>query len=135
LILTVGTTPPTDRQQLKSPWLLVRILGAVVTMAIWPTLQLLSYEVPLRHLFRQEVVDWLGPEHLGAQPYLEIPYRLIVTSACGLFIFAAPFVILFWKKGEFGNAAREISIVCLALISVEILFNFPLLLYIQPIIQ
>ena len=106
----------------------------MATMAIWPVSQILTFQVPFQHLFHQEVVDWLGPEHLGAQPYLEIPYRLIVTSASGLFIFAAPFVILFWKKGEFGNAAREISIVCLALIAIEILFNFRHVRYIEPIV-
>jgi hypothetical protein len=80
------------------------------------------------------VVDWLGPEHLGAQPYLEIPYRLIVTSVCGFFILAAPFAILFWKKGEFEAPAREISIACLALMAIEILFNFRHFRYIEPIV-
>ncbi len=134
LILAVRLSSPAERNQLKSRWLLFSILGAVVTMAIWPVSQILTFQVPFQHLFHQEVVDWLGPEHLGAQPYLEIPYRLIVTSACGFFIFAAPFVILFWKKSEFGNAAREISIVCIALVAIEILFNFRHVRYIEPII-
>jgi hypothetical protein len=103
-------------------------------MAIWPVSQILTFQVPFQHLFHQEVVDWLGPEHLGAQPYLEIPYRLFVTSASGFFIFAAPFVILFWKKGEFGTPVREISIACLALVAIEILFNFRHVRYIEPII-
>jgi len=133
-ILAVRLSSPAERNQLKSRWLLFSILGAVLTMAIWPVFQILTFQVPFQHLFHQEVIDWLGPEHLGAQPYLEIPYRLIVTSACGFFIFAAPFVVLFWKKGEFGNAAREISIACLALIAVEILFNFRHVRYAEPII-
>src|SRR5258708_8423115 len=103
-------------------------------MASWAVFQILTFQIPFQDLFLQEVIDWLGPEHLGAQPYLEIPYRLIVTSACGFFIFAAPFLILFWKKGEFGNAAREISVACLALIALEILSNSPPVPYPAPFI-
>jgi len=133
-ILAVRLSSPGERNQLKSPWLLFSILGCVITMLIWPVSQILTFQVPYQHLFHQEVVDWLAPEHLGAQPYLEIPYRLIVTSVCGLFVFAAPFVILFSKKGEFGTSAREISIACLALIAIEILFNFRHVRYVEPII-
>ncbi len=134
LILAVRLSSPAERNQLKSRWLLLGIIGALVTIAIWPVSQLLTFQVPYQHLFHQEVVDWLGPEHLGAQPYLEIPYRLIVTSACGFFIFAAPFVILFWKKREFGMPTREISIACLGLMAIEILFNFRHVRYVEPII-
>jgi 4-amino-4-deoxy-L-arabinose transferase-like glycosyltransferase len=123
-----------ERKPLKSRWLWFSFLGAVITMLIWPVSQILTFQIPYRHLFQQEVVDWLGPEHLGAQPYLEIPYRLIVTSACGLFILTAPFVILFWKKGEFGTPTREISIVCLALMAIEILFNFRHVRYLGPVV-
>jgi 4-amino-4-deoxy-L-arabinose transferase-like glycosyltransferase len=133
LILTVRTISPTERPQLRSPWLVVSILGALLTMAIWPAVQLLKYEVPLGHLYQQEVVDWLGPENLGSRPYLEIPYRLIVTSAGGVFLLSAPFVILFWRKERF-SAAKEISIVCLGLIALETLFNFRHVRYIEPII-
>jgi len=131
-ILVWRLTAAEERDRLKSRWF--SFLGAVIAMLIWPVAQILTFQVPFQHLFHQEVVDWLGPEHLGAQPYLEIPYRLIVTSACGFFILAAPFVILFWRKGEFGTAAREISIACLALTVIEILFNFRHVRYIEPII-
>jgi len=133
-ILALRLISPAERTQLKSRWLLFGILGTVATMAIWPVSQILTFQVPFPHLFHQEVVDWLGPENLGARPYFEIPCRLIVTSACGSFILAAPFAILFLKKEEFGTSAREISIVCLALITVEILFNFRHVRYIEPII-
>ena len=123
-----------ERDQLKSRWLWFSFAGAVVTMAIWPASQILTLEVPFRHLFHQEVVGRLGLEHLGAQPYLEIPYRLTVSSACGCFILAAPFVILFWKNENFKSTLREISIVCLGLIAVEILFTFRHVRYIEPIL-
>ena len=134
LILAVRLSWASERDRLKSRWIWFSFLGAVIASLIWPVSQILTREVPYQHLFHQEVVDWLGPEHLGAQPYFEISYRLIVTSACGFFILGAPFVILFWKKGEFGTAAREIAIACLALMVIEILFNFRHVRYIEPII-
>lgn len=133
LILAVRFGSGPQRHQLKNRWLLFSILGALITMAIWPVSQILTFEVPFRHLFQQEVVSWLGPEHLGAQPYFEIPYRLIVTSACGFFILAAPLVILF-RRSEFENAAWEISVACLALIALEILFNFRHVRYSEPVV-
>ena len=134
LILGVRLISPTERQRLRSGWLLVSLLGALVTMAIWPAVQLLNYKVPLGPLFYDEVVDWLGPDNLGARPYLEVPYRLIVTSACGFFLLLAPFVVLFWRKEKFAAAAAEVSIVCLALVALEVLFNFRHVRYIEPII-
>ena len=132
LILAARFTSAEERYQLKSRWLVFSIVGCVITMLIWPASQILTFQVPYQHLFHQEVVDWLGPEHLGAQPYLEIPYRLVVSSACGVFILAAPFVILLWKN--FGTPARELSIVCLGLMAIEILFNFRHVRYIEPVI-
>ena len=133
-ILVVRWRSSAERTSLKSRWLLFSMVGCVIAMLIWPASQILTLQVPYQHLFHQEVVDWLGPEHLGAQPYLEIPYRLITTSVCGPFVSAAPFVILFWKKGGFGTPAQEISIACLGLMAVEILFNFRHVRYVEPII-
>ena len=134
LLVAVRLISPLERQSLRSGWLLISILGGLGTMAIWPAFQLLKYEVPLHHLFDQEVLARLGPENLGARPYLEIPYRLSITSACGVFLLVAPFVVLFWRKGKFTTAASELSIVCLALIALEALFNFRWVRYIEPII-
>ncbi|HJT45897.1 MAG TPA: glycosyltransferase family 39 protein [Chthoniobacterales bacterium] len=133
-MLAVRWSSREQRSELKSRWLLFSILGCVIAMLIWPLSQILTFQVPYQHLFHQEVVDWLGPEHLGAQPYLEIPYRLIVSSALGAFLLAAPFVVVFWEKEEFGKPAREISIACLVLVVVEILFNFRHVRYAEPII-
>jgi 4-amino-4-deoxy-L-arabinose transferase-like glycosyltransferase len=132
LILAVRLSSRAERPQLKSRWLVFSILGAVVTMAIWPVSQILTFQVPYQHLFHQEVVDWLGPEHLGAQPFFEIPDRLIVSQVCGFFVLAAPFAVLFWKN--LGSPAREISIASLALLVLEIVFNFRHVRYIEPII-
>lgn len=133
-ILLWRVSSAAERNQLKSRWLWFSLLGAVIAMLIWPVSQILTFEVPFRSLFHEEVVDWLGPENLGARPYLEIPYRLIVSFWSGIFILAAPFAILFWKKGKFGAPAREISIVCLALVAIETLFNFREVRYIEPIV-
>lgn len=132
LILVVRWSSRTERTQLKNRWLVFSIVGCAIAMLIWPLSQILTGQIPYQHLFHQEVVDWLGPEHLGAQPYFEIPYRLIVSSACGVFIFAAPFVILFRKN--FGRPAREISIACVGLMVIEILFNFRHVRYIEPVV-
>jgi len=42
LLLAVRLTSATELQRLRSPWLLVSILGAVVTIAIWAVAQLLT---------------------------------------------------------------------------------------------
>lgn len=133
-ILGVRSTSATGRKQLKSRWLAISIAGAILTMAIWPVTQFFRHDVPLQYLYNEEIVDWLGPTNLGAKPYLEIPYRLITTSACGFFLLLAPLVILLWKKERFTGAVSEVSILCLALMAVETLFGFRHVRYIEPII-
>jgi 4-amino-4-deoxy-L-arabinose transferase-like glycosyltransferase len=134
LILAIRLISPRERQQLRSAWLPISVLAALVTIAIWPAIQLLRYEMRLGPLFRSEVLDWLGPGKLGARPYLEIPYKLIITSVYGFFLLLAPFVVLFWRKARTVAAAAELAAVCLALIGLEVLFNFRHVRYIEPII-
>lgn len=134
LILAVRWCSSSERQQLRSRWLGRSLLAAVVTMAIWPATQLLTYHIPWHQLFHQEVVDHLGPERLGANPYFEIPYRLVVTSACGLFLLLAPIAVLLWKRANFTATSVELSIVCLVLVSLEVLSNFRHVRYIEAII-
>jgi 4-amino-4-deoxy-L-arabinose transferase-like glycosyltransferase len=133
-ILAVRSISATDRKQLKSTSLFVSILSAILAMAIWPVTQLLRHDVPLQELYHEEVVDWLGPENLGANPYLEIPYRLITTSASGFFLLLAPLTILIWRKGGFSRPASEISIIYLALMAFETVFGFRHVRYIESII-
>ena len=117
-------------------WLIASILFAVATTAIWPLVQLLKYHMPLKDVFHEEVVVWLGPEHLGARPYLEIPFRLSTTAwiGGGLFAFVAPFIVLLWRKQRFSGATKELAILCVALIALAVLFNFRSARYIVPIV-
>jgi 4-amino-4-deoxy-L-arabinose transferase-like glycosyltransferase len=136
LILIVRGSSPVERRTLFSGWLVGSIVFAVVASAIWPMLQLAKYGMPVTSVFNEEVVVWLGPEHLGARPYLEIPFRLTTTAwiGGGLFALAAAFVVLLWKKQRFSTATREIAIVCIGLIALAVLFNFRSVRYMVPIV-
>jgi tryptophan-rich sensory protein len=80
--------------------------------------------------------DWLGPEHLGAKPYFEVPINLSTTAwiGAGLFAFIAPFAVLVWKKQRFSGATRELAILCIAVIMLTVLFNFRSVRYMVPIV-
>jgi hypothetical protein len=67
---------------------------------------------------------------------LEIPFRLSTTPwiVGGLFAFVAPFVVLLWRKQRFSGAAKEIAILCIALIALAVLFNFRSVRYTVPIV-
>jgi 4-amino-4-deoxy-L-arabinose transferase-like glycosyltransferase len=133
-LLIVAVRWWTERRQLRTRWLWGSLLAAIVAMALWPAYQLLAYHIPWHRLFNQEVVDHLGPERLGANPFLEIPYRLVVTSAIGLFLLLAPIAILTWKRARFTPASIELSIVCLVLLGLEVLSNFRNVRYVEAIL-
>jgi hypothetical protein len=104
-------------------------------MAIWPLIQIIKYEMPVGNVFHEEVVVWIGPTELGARPYFEIPIKLILAGgAWGLPALLAPFVILFSRKERATPAVREIAIVSLAVIGLEIVSNFRHVRYAIPII-
>ncbi|MBO0696657.1 MAG: hypothetical protein J2P56_11240, partial [Verrucomicrobia bacterium] len=117
-------------------WLIISVLLAAAMTAIWPLVQMIKYQMPVRSVFHEEVTVWLGPEYLGKRPYLEIPFRLSTTAwvVGGLFAFLAPFAVLFWKKQRFPAAAKEIAILCIGLIALAVLFNFRAIRYIVPIV-
>jgi hypothetical protein len=127
---------PNERRAVLNSWLVASILFATAATAIWPLIQMIKYHMPVGDVFHEEVTVWLGPEHLGARPFLEIPFRLTVTAwiVGGLFAFAAPFAVLFWKQNKFSSATKEIAILCLASIALAVLFNFRSVRYIVPII-
>jgi hypothetical protein len=97
-----------------SGWLIASIVFAVVATAVWPLFQLARYGMPVGSVFHQEVVVWLGPDYLGARPYLEIPFRLGLTAwiGGGLFAIIAPLVVLLWRKQRFPKPTKEIAILC-----------------------
>ncbi len=134
LILAVRFTSPGERSNLRSGWLAFSISLTLVTMLIWPVFQGLQHPIPIRQLFHQEVVDHLGPERLGRNPYYEIPYRFAVTSASGLFLLLAPCAILIWKRANFDRIAKELSLVILLLVAIEVVSGFRHVRYLEPII-
>ncbi len=138
LILIIRVSSPVESRKHSgfSGWLIASILFAVAASAIWPLVQLLKYQMPLKDVFQEEVVVWLGPEHLGARPYFEIPFRLSTTAwiGGGLFAVVALFVVLLWRKQRFSGATKELAILCAALIALAVLFNFRSVRYIVPIV-
>ena len=135
LIVSVWMTSPVERAKLRSPWLLASMVLAIAAMAIWPLIQITKYGMSVSHVFHEEVVVWTGATKLGTRPYFEIPIGLgRLGGACGLLSFLAAFVILLSKKERSRAAAREISIVSLAVIGLAVVSNFRSVRYIVPIV-
>jgi 4-amino-4-deoxy-L-arabinose transferase-like glycosyltransferase len=136
LIVIIRICAPFERRALLNGWLIASAVLAIVASAVWPLVQLLKYHMAPASVFHEEVVVWLGPEYLGARPYLEIPFRLSTTAwiSGGLFALVAPFAVLLWKKQRFSPAVTEIAILCIAVIALAVLFNFRSARYIVPIL-
>src|SRR6266404_1157465 len=104
-------------------------------MSIWPLLQLIKYEMPVRNLFHDEVVVWLGPTRLGHRPYFENPIAMSLAGGlCGFLSLVALFVILFSKRERSSRSVREIALVALGFIVLTIVTNFRHVRYLIPII-
>jgi 4-amino-4-deoxy-L-arabinose transferase-like glycosyltransferase len=134
LILIIRLISPNERLLLGYRWLFPSLVSAAVLCSIWPAVQILNYGMSFRSVYQQEIVDWLGSKYLASRPYLEIPYRLSVTSASGIFLLIAPFAALFWRKQNFTQPIKEISIVSLAFIGLAVITNFRSVRYIVPVI-
>src|SRR4029077_19367730 len=134
LILIIRLISPNERLLLGYRWLFLSLVSAAVLSSIWPAVQLLNYGMSFRSVYQQEIVDWLGSKYLASRPYLEIPYRLSVTSASGIFLLIAPFAALFWRKQNFTQPIKEISIVSLAFIGLAVISNFRSVRYIVPLL-
>ena len=135
LVLAVRATTRNERSSLRSPWLGVSLVLAVIAMSAWPLLQLIRYRMPWWSVFHEEVIVWLGPAGLGTRSYFEIPIRMIINGGvCGLLALLAPFAVLFSRRENKPPAIREIAIVSLVMIALAILSNFRHVRYIVPII-
>ena len=135
LIVAVRLTSRTERPALRNGWLVASMLLAIVTMAIWPIIQLVKYHMPVTSLFHEEVVVWIGPTELGARPYFQVLIGLSTAGGlCGLLGWLAPFMILFSNRKKAPPAVREIAIVSLAVIALIIVSNFRHVRYVLPIV-
>lgn len=133
LILILRRNSSMDRKVLMNGWLFVSLLGAAAATLIWPALQLLN-GMSLKDFYHQELVALLGPQNLGARPYFEIPYRLVITSGYGIFLLIAPFVVLLWRSASFPQSIRELSIVCLTIMGILVITQFRSVRYTLPIL-
>jgi hypothetical protein len=92
--------------------------------------------MPVKDVFHEEVIATIGPEHLGARSYFEVPLSLSTTAwiGGGVFAFIAPFAVLLWRKQSFSSATKELAILCVAVIALAVLFNFRSVRYMVPIV-
>jgi 4-amino-4-deoxy-L-arabinose transferase-like glycosyltransferase len=137
LILLVRLTNRADRAELRNGlgWLIGSLIFAIALMSLWPLLQFFKYQMPVAHLYHEEVVVWLGPEGLGQRPYFEVPMALSLAGGlCGFLSLLAPFVILFSKKERPTPAIREIAIVGITWILLLILSNYRHQRYAIPVL-
>jgi 4-amino-4-deoxy-L-arabinose transferase-like glycosyltransferase len=135
LVLPVRATSRNERSSLKSSWLGISLILAVIAMSAWPLLQLIRFHMPLWSVFHEEVIVWLGPAGLGTRSYFEIPIRMVINGGVsGLLALLAPFAVLFSRSENKPPAIREIAIVSLIAITLAILSNFRHVRYIVPII-
>ena len=133
IILIVRFRSANERAGLRSWWLLAAILLGAATIAIWPLFELWKFHASLADILRlREAIILTGPTRLGERPYLEIPMRLAMFWPVGGFALLAAVWVLFSKRAQ--TEMREISIVCLAVIVLAIVFNFRSARYMVPLI-
>lgn len=135
LILGLRATSRVERPKLKSGWLGLSLLLAVIAMSAWWLLQLIKYHMPFSSVFHEEVIVWLGPAGVGTRPYFEIPIRMIINGGLsGLLALIAPFVILFSRRATISPTIRELALVGLIGIAMLIVSNFRHFRYVIPIV-
>ena len=135
LIVAVRAASRAELAKLKSWWLSVSLVLAVVLMSAWPLLQIIKYHMPVWSVFHEEVIVWLGPAGLGRRAYFEIPMRMIINGGLsGLLALIAPLVILFQPKETFSRAIRELAVISLIAIGLLIVSNFRHVRYVIPIV-
>jgi 4-amino-4-deoxy-L-arabinose transferase-like glycosyltransferase len=135
LIVVIRAFSREDRSTLRTKWLPVALIAAIIFSAGWPLFQILKYHMSLSGLLYDQVVVWTGPTRLGRRPYLEIPFQMLIKGgASGFVMLISPFIVLFWKNGRFSTAIRELALVSLILIVLAIVTNFRQVRYVIPII-
>ncbi len=138
LILIFRLTNKDERANLRRGlvWLVPGLILSIGLMSIWPLLQLIKYEMPLRAEFHQEVVVWLGPTELGRRPYLEIlkSMSLHPGGLCGFLSLIALVVVLFSRKIRPSRQVIEIAFVAFAFLVLAIVSNFRHIRYAIPVV-
>jgi len=135
IIVIVRYFSPGQRATLRTPWLPLNFLLALVLMAIWPLIQMAAHDVSLSEVFRfDEALLLLGSSRLGSKPFLEVPFRLITTWPCGSIALFAAVAVHFGRSKDSRPAVVEISIVTLTLLLLIVLFGFRNGRYLMPLL-
>jgi hypothetical protein len=135
IIIIVRYFSPSQRATLRTPWLPLSVLLALLLMAIWPLIQMAAHDVPLSAVFRFDEARLLvGPSRLGSKPFLEVPFRLITTWPCGSVALFAAVAVHFGRNRDSRPAVVEISIVTLTLLLLIVLFGFRNGRYLMPLL-
>jgi 4-amino-4-deoxy-L-arabinose transferase-like glycosyltransferase len=135
IIIIVRYFSPGQRATLRTPWLPLSALLALLLMAIWPLIQMAAHHVSLSEVFRFDEVRLLvGPSRLGSKPFLEVPFRLITTWPCGSVALFAAIAVHFGRNKDARPAVVEISIVTLTLLLLIVLFGFRNGRYLMPLL-
>jgi len=135
IIIIVRYFSPSQRATLRTAWLPLSVLLALLLMAIWPLIQMAAHHVPLSEVFRFDEASLLvGPSRLGSKPFLEVPFRLITTWPCGSVALFAAVAVHFGRNKDSRPAVVEISIVTLTLLLLIVLFGFRNGRYLMPLL-
>lgn len=135
IIIIVRYFSPSQRATLRTAWLPLSVLLALLLMAIWPLIQMAAHDVPLSEVFRFDEARLLvGPSRLGSKPFLEVPFRLITTWPCGSVALFAAVAVHFGRNKDSRPAVVEISIVTLTLLLLIVLFGFRNGRYLMPLL-
>ncbi|OLD70722.1 MAG: hypothetical protein AUG90_00785 [Verrucomicrobia bacterium 13_1_20CM_4_55_9] len=134
-IVIVRYFSPGQRATLRTPWLPLSVLLALVLMAIWPLIQMAAHHVSLSEVFRfDEALLLVGSSRLGSKPFLEVPFRLITTWPCGLVALFAAVAVQFGRNKDSRPVIVEISIVTLTPLLLIVLFGFRNGRYLMPLL-
>jgi 4-amino-4-deoxy-L-arabinose transferase-like glycosyltransferase len=133
IILLVRFTNKDERAELRSRWLFVSLALAVVGISIWPLLQVAKFGMPPARILGLEEVAWIvSPAHFGSRSYLYVPFRLVTTWPCGIFVLLAAFYFIRERRSH--RALAEIALVCLVIIFLAVISNLRSARYVVPIL-
>lgn len=122
-----------ERRNLKSGWLIGSALFAVALSAIWPLIQFAQVHAQTTDVARLGQLQYLMHE-LSRRSFFEIPLRMsILWIGGGTLALLAPIIILVRrKKSDWPEV--ELSILCLSIAVLAIVFNFRSVRYLVPIV-
>jgi 4-amino-4-deoxy-L-arabinose transferase-like glycosyltransferase len=133
IIVLARASSKDERRTLKSGWLIGSALLALALAAIWPLIQFVQVHAQTADVARVGPLQYVLHE-LSRRPYFEIPLRMsILWIGGGTLALLAPIIILVRRKKSDWSEV-EMSILCLSIAVLAIVFNFRSVRYLVPII-